>query len=394
MTATRAPAAPLENNANNLSPPPLGPGEKRAERWGKRAVLWSASSIKRVRHCGRVPRSTATGVTLRRSGLGAGFAGLQHCGSVHACPVCSAKILTHRGLDIGVMLGEAIRQGYSLGFFTYTMRHRKNQPLGMLWDAAGEGWHRATTGKAWVSAQKRCGVVGWVRVWEVTEGANGWHVHVHGVLVLAPGASAVQLDDVAGGMFNRWGRGLTAAGLEAPMLRGQDWHVVQGEGAAVEVADYLFKLVDAAGLSKGLGFELTQSQPGRARDALRTRPVWGLLDDLAETGEVGKWREWETASKNRRQVAYSKGFRERFAPELEELGDEEIADAEAGSAEDDVIHWTLDQWRELVSHPERLPQLLEAAEAVGPVGLVALRGLLNEWGVPYQVVERARPDGG
>lgn len=392
----RAPEAPLENTANNSSPyVPLLP-DKWAVRWASRALLWSASSLQRVRHCGRVPRSTSTGVTLRSSKLGAGYSGLQHCGSVWACPVCSSKILTHRGLDIGVMLGEAIKQGYSIGFVTLTMRHRRNQPLSTLWAAAGKAWGRATSGKAWKGAQERRGVAGWVRVWEVTQGRNGWHVHVHAVVVLAPGAGAVALDDVAGGMFNRWSRGLVAAGLEAPKLVGQDWHIVKGDQAAVEVGDYLFKLVDGAGVAKGLGFELTYSQPGRARADLKTAPVWALLDELEETGEIGRWREWEKASKGKRQVSYSKGFREKFGPDLEELTDEEVADQEVGSPDDDLIHWTIEQWRELVAHPERLPVLVKAAELAGPGpgALRVLRGLLDEWGVPYQVVDRARTDGG
>lgn len=284
------------------------------------------------------------------------------------------------------MLGQAIQQGYSIGFVTLTMRHRKGQALSKLWGAAGKAWGRATSGVVWQNAQKRHGVVGWVRVWEVTEGRNGWHVHVHAVVVLAPGAGAAALDEVAGGMFNRWSRGLVAAGLEAPMLRGQDWHIVKGDQAAIEVGDYLFKLVDGAGMAKGLGLELTHTQPGRARSDLKTRPVWGLLDDLVETGEIGRWREWEQASKGKRQVSYSKGFRERFAPDLDELTDDEVADLETGSADDDLIHWNRDQWRELVARPERLPQLLEAAEIGGRAGLAAVLELLHDWKVPFRLV--------
>jgi hypothetical protein len=203
--------APLENHCEQ----PFTSGDiragKRRDRWALRALLWRISSLPRLRHCGRVPRDNSTGVTLRsREGI-AGFAGLQTCGSVWACPCCGGKILTHRALEIGSVLGQAIAEGYALGFFTLTMRHRKAHALGALWSAGQKGWQRAISGKGW---QLRADdVEGWVRVWETSIGANGWHVHVHGVLVLAPGSTSADLNHVCDGMFSRWSKGLVAAGL-------------------------------------------------------------------------------------------------------------------------------------------------------------------------------------
>lgn len=294
------------------------------------------------------------------------------------------------------MLGEAIRQGHTLGFVTLTMRHRQGQALDDLWAAASKAWGRATSGKAWVKAQKRHGVAGWVRVWEVTEGRNGWHVHVHLVVVLPPGASDDHLDAVARPMYERWSRGLQAAGLEAPMLAGQDWHLVAGDEAAEQVGEYLHKLVETAGLdrARSLGLELATTLPGRSRDALRTRPVWALLDDLVETGEasaLNRWHEWERSSKGKRQVAYSKGFRERFGVELEdELTDDQVVDEEHGTAADDCIRWSSVEWRAFVQNPGRVADLLEAAEIPGPIGLQLVRSMLDGWGVSYSLVDAAQ----
>ncbi len=169
--ASGGPEGPrLENTANNSSARPLDRGpnraEKRRDRFATRAVQWRASSLQRCRQCGRVPRSDASPVTIRLRDSIAGYGGLQHCGSVHACPVCSATILVGRALEIGAVLAQAVAEGHVLGFVTFTMRHRRSQPLKGLWDAAGGAWGRATSGREWRAVHGVDGVVvGWVRVW-------------------------------------------------------------------------------------------------------------------------------------------------------------------------------------------------------------------------------------
>jgi hypothetical protein len=380
---------PLETIANNSSNSAPGRVEKRRIRYADRAVLWRASSLGRVRNCGRAVRSESAGVTLRVSDQVAAVAGLQHCGSVWACPVCSSQILVHRALEIGAVLGQAVAEGYSLGFVTVTMRHRRSQALRGLWSAAGRAWGRATSGGQWVTDQGAHGVEGWVRVWEVTDGRNGWHVHVHAVVVLAPGATPASLDVVAGGMFDRWSKGLVEAGQEAPRLVGQEWHLVEGDDAAGQLSEYLFKLADqgAADRARSLGLELTHTRPGRARSDLATRPVWSLLGDLVERGEaetLRRWHEWEAGSKGRRQVGWSKGLRERFAPEVEGVEDQAVVDTERGTAADDVVHLTVQAWRQVVAVPARIPQLLEALE-VGPFALCAV---LDSLSIPYALLNK------
>jgi hypothetical protein len=300
-------------------------------------------------------------------------------------------------LEIGAVLGEAIRQGHPLGFITLTMKHSKSMPLDLLWAAGAKGWKRAISGRAWVKAEPL--VAGWVRVWEVTHGRNGWHVHVHCVMVMELGATAADLDAVAGSMFDRWSKGLVAAGLRAPLRKGQDWHMVTGEQAAEQLAEYLAKSVSLMdqlrvvaareSLARGMGLELTHTMPGRARDDLKTRPVWALLDDVAEmteTGEIGAiraWSEWEKTSKGRKQVGWSNGLRDRFAPSLDEVTDLAIVEEEIGTAADDVIRWTGDQWRDFVSLPGLALELLEVAASGGAQ---AARDQLRYWGVAHLVL--------
>ncbi len=362
----------LETIANKVSPPPERAG-RRADRYSARAVLWRASSLRRCRHCGRVPRS-AGAVTLRVRGGVAGYAGLSHCASVWACPVCGARIRWRRSIEVGQVLASAVGEGRPLVFVTLTMRHHQAQALASLWAGAGSGWKRAISGKGWVSVSENVG--GWVRVWEVTYGVNGWHVHVHAVLILD---QAQGWAGVAEGMYRRWSAGLVSKGFQAPMLVGQDWHLVHGENAADEVAGYLTKLSDDPGFA--LGGELAYSAPGRARGGLKTLPPFALLQRLEETGEVEAlrlWHEWEAASKGKRQIGYSRGLRERYG--VEEVEDQAIVDEELGTDQDDLVAWTRDGWRQLVEVPARMSRLLDLAEAGGQLAVAAA---LDEWAIPW-----------
>jgi uncharacterized membrane protein len=371
MTATEARL--LETIANNASPAPETQ-ERRASRYLSRALLWRASSLRRCRHCGRVPRSEDP-VTLRlRDGV-AGYSGLSHCASVWACPVCGARIRWRRSIEVGQVLAQAVAEGRPLVFVTLTMRHHQAQALALLWGAAAKGWSRATTGKGWVISSENVG--GWVRVWEVTYGVNGWHVHVHAVLVLDDDSS--RWAEVPEGMYRRWSAGLVAAGLEAPLLIGQDWHVVRGDQAADEVAGYLLKMAEDPAFS--LGGELAYSSPGRARASLKTLPPFALLEELSQTGEshlLALWHEWESASKGKRQIGYSRGLRERYG--VEEVEDQAIVDEAIGTDADDLVAWTRAGWKELVKVPERMSRLLDVAESAGTPAVIEA---LDEWGIPW-----------
>lgn len=322
------------------------------------------------------------GVALRLTetptGLVAGYAGLATCGSVWADPVCAAKVLARRAFELGAAFTVAEAMGYRLGFGTLTMRHERRQPLELLWNAGRKGWRRATSGNVWHKHMAKHGVVGWVRVWEVTDGRNGWHVHVHFVVVLQEGATSADMESIGRGMFGRWSKGVQALGLAAPLLAGQDWHLVEGD--STELADYLAKLGRSGGESMGL--ELTHVQPGRARSTLGTQPVWSLIEGMrnGEAVAIRRWHEWEAGSKGRRMIGWSKGLRDLLSAGTEQT-DEEVAAQELGSSSDDLVLIT--DWGPMRRQPHRIALLQEVAEALG---LSGVREVLDGWGdVPYEI---------
>jgi hypothetical protein len=205
-------------------------------------------------------------------------------------------------------------------------------------------------------------------VQEVTYGQNGWHPHVHSLWIGEGFTSDGDLDLFFGPMWKRWAAGARSVGLDSPLPKGSEWHIVGGDLSGTKLGDYLTKGYDAAA---AIGMEMTQTQSKIARAVNRTSPTWTILGDAinGETQPLKLWWEWEKASKGRRQIAWSRGVRERFGLEVTEKTDEEIAAEAIGTEKDVIVHITREGWSELVRNPALIPQVLDVAENFGQDGL-------------------------
>lgn len=358
-------------------------------------MLWPETKIRRLCKCGRVLHDDY--VAVRKSGDASGFAGLTTCGSVWVCPVCNSKIMSRRALEIGSAVALAQASGFHVAFVTLTMRHFLGQSLGMLWGALSYAWGAVTAGMPWQKIKARYGIVGFLRVVEVTVGRNGWHVHVHGLLFLDPAQmpdDAPDAPDVAvlqAAMFERWSRALQRKGLDAPLLKAQDARLLDGP-ADVALSQYLTKAQDNGTVThRKIGLELTSSQSKKARTEFSTRTPWELLDEwfgegLADSAEL--WWEFEKASKGKRQLTWSRGLRELLGL-VQEKSDEEIAAEELGSKADDLVHISKDGWREVCRRPDLIPMILNTTDRQG---LAGLRALLDEHGIDYELPEGGNDD--
>lgn len=381
MTLEGVAERPVQNIANNSSP---NRAERRSDlrkrRYLGRSILWQESRLKRVRDCGRVAVTPGGSVAVRlRAGV-AGFAGLATCGSVWADPVCNAKVMARRALEIGAAVELWQAQGGRVGFVTLTMRHRKGQRLLTLWDALQKAWRRVTTGKAWLADREAYGVAGWLRVVEVTYGKNGWHVHVHALAFLDAGLVDPDLAGLHGAMFKRWSAGLASSGVGRPLMVGQDAKLLTG-AADADLARYFTKSVHGG---HRVGLEFTASQTKAVRSAHGTRAVWGLLDDVIDLGDADSldlWHEWERTSKGRRQLTWSQGLRDRLGLTAEQ-SDESIAGEELGSKDDELVLLTAAGWSVIVGGLH-MAGLLDVAEKQG---LTGVRSFLDRVRAEYTVM--------
>lgn len=265
----------------------------------------------RVQLCRRAVQDLGGGVAVKVSGAGtdsarAGLSGVQTCGSVWVCPVCSEKINAGRQAELQEGIERWLAQGHAVLFLTLTVRHHQGHRLADLWDAISPAWNRITSGcTAWKGGKRqmgdvqRFGIAGFVRLVETKHGEHGWHPHVHALLFLDHELETEQVWDLRGRLFGRWENALRTKGLSVLPEYGIDLRpVTTGNG----IADYFAK--NTYGVTPGrAAYEVTGSHSKRLGKGGLT--PFQLLQHMVETGDADDldlWHEWEQASKGRRQI--------------------------------------------------------------------------------------------
>jgi hypothetical protein len=280
----------------------------------------------------------------------AGFRGVVRCGSTWACPHCSPIISAKRRAEL---VGALTDGPYYVALLTLTLQHTWADPLESLKDALKAAYAAFFNGRTWRNLAVEIGYVGRVRGLEVTVGRNGWHPHLHILLVLdkPPDKDALesQLRPYWKGVVGRVGRyALLEYGLTVRC------------GPVEDLAGYPVKAgLDApsGGGSWSLSDEVTATNK-TAR--IEGRSPWQLLDDVAAGDERAGmlWLEYYWAMKGEKQLVFSKGLRE-----LLQLGK---APTDAELAEDDaegivLAELTPQQWWVVLRCEARGPLLAVAA---------------------------------
>lgn len=327
----------LRTEAGRLLPKP---DSAEAARWT--AEGFPEETLGRVARCGR--NVVGQQVTIMMGKGKARFHGLETCGSVWLCPVCSAKIAEHRRADIAAMLtahveGRRLRwdnwstqwaqyQPFPVDapkgcvyFGTFTIPHGAWDDLKGLRSDVADAWRRLLRGAPWDRACARWGITGTIRAMEVTHGRNGWHPHIH-VLILAERAG----DEAAlrGWLAERWARILYRIGAA-------------DEDKAWDVFEHGVDLVEAHSVEEASGYvakwgcdsELAAWHVKRARG--KNRSPWDLLADAAEGDREAamRWRQFAAAFTGSRHITMSHGLRDLYL-DTRELTDAQIAAQDHG----------------------------------------------------------------
>lgn len=384
-------------------------------KWARKAALFGAETPEhahRVATCGWATAGGVSGVGIRATAGTAGFAGLQSCGSVWVCPSCAAKVAARRANELGRVLGWARTEGHSLAMVTLTVSHRRNDTLQDVWDAVGLGWGAVTSGSSWASEteaaygkrlagwyergeeynaglrdrapkgwkarmepQPRIGdlerysVLGWARAVEVTRGANGWHVHIHAVMVFDGKEDAHhRAFDVGRGMRDRWNRGIEKKGFTSSIEHGVRIDV--SEGAEKKLAEYLAKSLEPEKVVKAsvekagrdLAREATLGQHKKARNGGRS--PFQILAELkdGDAEDWALWVEWMHGSMGRQQLTWSRDLRKMAGMIEEEKTDQDIADEEFGSEQDTILMLPVESWKQVRNSPQSMAKILALAE--------------------------------
>ncbi|WP_331718159.1 protein rep (plasmid) [Streptomyces sp. NBC_00138] len=363
----------------------------RDARFELRDDLRPISALERLRDCGLTVLSGGV-VPVIRNGR-AGFAGVVTCGSVHVCPCCSTSIRRVRQEELDQVGQFWECQSCGLVMMTLTMRHFERQPLALLVEQQVGAWRIGfgqNAGRAWRQAKVTFGVRGFVRAWEVTHGANGWHAHYHVLLFLARPLSTGRVEELQHLAFEVWADALVKVGAYMPLETGADGKPVAvridapDRGESGTLARYLMKGQD--GKTKwGVAAELTRLDIKTGTGGHRTPfeiARAAVLPD-ANPRDIALWREFERTATGIRSLYWSNGLRKLLAEmgfELDDRTDAGVAAEEAAAGTRLAMIPAATWYRHIARHKGRALALLRAAERLGVVGV---RTLVESWGLVW-----------
>lgn len=291
-------------------------------------------------------------------GQTAHFSGTERCASIWACPTCAAVVRSERAREIDEAVQAWQERGGHLVFATFTLRHKREDPLALTLDVVLKGWRRMLAGDPWQGFQVRHGVHGYVRSVEVTLGENGWHPHVHALLFVEGEVSEAVTAAMQAWLYDRWARIVTRLGARLPSKEhGVDVKAADAQGRVV--ARYLAKVQDEGARAK-IGMEVARFDLKRSRSAGGMMP-FELLDADADDGAARRlWIEYVHATKGRRAITWSKGLRARLIKEPERT-DQEVLDAVEASP----LLFTVprERWAKCQNAPTVLAGALDLVEA-------------------------------
>lgn len=252
------------------------------------------------------------------------FSGLERCGSIWACPVCSAVIRARRALEISLALERAHTQGLGVVFTTLTLRHREDDSLAVTLDLLLEAWRRVQSWRAWRSLAATLGLVGIIRAVEVTYGAHGWHPHAHLAVIVDHPLTPKELESLRSELSTLWQRAVVKLGGRVPSLvHGVD---VRSADSPSGIADYVAKSQEHIGRERrSVAVELARGDLKQGRGG--SLMPFELLDDRSGASVVRSlWCEFVAATKGRRAFAWSRGLRSRLIGDVEDLEDDQVLD--------------------------------------------------------------------
>jgi hypothetical protein len=319
------------------------------------------STKKRVRECKTPIGQSRVGLVL---GGGVGhYSGLQSCGNVWACPVCTVKIREGRRADVLTALDVHTNlNGGGLVFMTATLAHTPAHRLAELVQLVAEMMTYISRQRAYQAWRDRVGLVGNITALEVTHGVNGWHPHRHTMMLTARRLSA---DEVVAGEA-------IIKALQDRFLAKIGWKL--GKDRVGIRLEYVADPTDTETLGKYItkmqaGWELTRSdlKQSRAAEGKGDMP-FDLLDRAIEGDKTATrlWQEYEQAMTGRSSVRFSKGLRNHLGMDAA-LTDEELAEQEVGGETE--LYLTPKLYRRVFNDCQAV-QLLRRLERGGARGVL------------------------
>lgn len=294
------------------------------------------------------------------------YRNLMRCDDVWRCPVCSARITSNRAEQIRQAYSNAVTiHGFVVVMVTYTMSHRVWDSLEKNITDLRQARRKMRSGRKWQNFKRNYGYIGCISSLEVPYNAkNGWHVHVHELMVLDPQTAEYDLlagknesDQTYSNRLEKWldlelkqwwidsldKLGRTASKANGLKVNATDQyvaeyiskygHLPQGEtwDAALEITKFASK-IDTTSIHAFQILELS------ANDS---------LEDHHQKRMKALWFEYAAAMKGKAQIYWTTGLKELLL--VADLPDEEDSQTES----DMVMFIGRSVWRDVLYMKQR-----------------------------------------
>ena len=335
--------------------------EKREQRFKHQRAAARLLPSSRTAQCLWSVASNSSGVDVIHNATEgrARYAGLQTCGSVWSCPVCSAKVSEIRRQELNDALAAARQRGLVPVLVTETTRHKRGDSLASLLASLKKAKQRWANHRAFASLRSKNGgpLVGYITATEVTGGgANGWHPHFHLLMFFKCSTEAEAIAQ--------------AESLRGPWLAALKSEGLSGTGAAFDVqggaaaGNYITKWGAAEEIALG----------GKKKGRGDGRAPFQLLADYADNDDKqagALFAEYAKEFAGHRQLVWSPGLKALFC--IEDIADakaaeDEVRRADASKEDACVGHFTPIEWSRY--RPQRA-MILRMAELAGVMGVEA-----------------------
>lgn len=270
-----------------------------------------------TRDCGR-PIGQYVKINQRPDGR-TSVSSIRTCDSNWTCIVCASRKAASRAKKHKRFLRERKSAGCAVVTVTLTVAHYLSMRLNPSWDTVADSVNYVTEGASWSNIKRKFGVTHLIKAMEVTHGTNGWHPHVHMVLVIDPKeAKDHDFHKLEDAIWNRWSSAVTERGYRS--VREDGGIKMIEEGDTDRLAEYLEK-----------GHRLTSALPDdielSAQDDHMPFEI-GLLACSEELPDAERrrylrlWHEWDRASLGRRAMWWSQNLNQVLGEAAEDPDDD------------------------------------------------------------------------
>ncbi len=287
------------------------------------------------------------------------YKGLQTCGSVWRCPVCSSKIAERRRLEIIQAMDAHKAVGGCVNLLTLTCPHQVKDNLADLLKKQAKALNLFWSDRVVKAILVEMGTIGQIRALETTNGRlspqnNGWHPHYHILMFQGIGVDLsrfdqAQMTDWQVRLYLRWAARCVAAGLGEPTY---------AHGLKLDDGTYAAKYISKWGLED----EMTK---GHTKKALHGETPFDLLRaiqaDPDDKQAAALFIEFAETFEGKRQLHWSKGLKKRYL--VADKTDEALA-AETDDKARLLGMLTIEQWRDVLAVEGR-GAVLQVAAAGG-----------------------------